>query len=141
MFHEVSLFGIAVLAFAALDTGIFAQQEHSVWSGVYTEQQATDGATVYTKACASCHGEELSGEGFAPPLIDEPFALRWQDGTVDDLFVVLKATMPQDRPASLSDAEYAALIAFLLQKNQAPAGPAALPSDRTVLKMLTFKRP
>jgi mono/diheme cytochrome c family protein len=118
-----------------------APAEVSVWKGVYTEEQAGRGATVYANSCAECHGENLAGEGFAPPLVAEPFIQRWQDGTLADLFTVLKGTMPQEKPGSLSDDDYAAIISFLLQKNHFPAGTAAVNPKMEHLKLVTFKKP
>jgi mono/diheme cytochrome c family protein len=118
-----------------------ASGDVSVWNGVYTEEQATRGATVYANSCASCHGDDLGGEGFAPPLVAEPFVQRWQDGTLADLFTVLKATMPQEKPGSLSDPEYAAIVSFLLQKNHFPAGATAIDPTVEHLKRVTFKKP
>jgi hypothetical protein len=60
---------------------------------------------------------------------------------VSDLFVVLKATMPQDQPGSLSDDQYAAVIAFLLNKNGVPQGQTMLKPDLDALKQLTFRKP
>jgi cytochrome c5 len=120
---------------------VTAPGQVSVWNGVYTVEQATRGATVYANSCAECHGESLSGEGFAPPLIDEPFIQRWQDGTLADLFTVLQATMPQGKPGSLSDDDYAAIVSFLLQKNHFPAGAAAVNPKIERLKLVTFHKP
>jgi hypothetical protein len=49
--------------------------------------------------------------------------------------------MPQDKPASLTDDEYAAIVAFLLQANRYPAGQQDLRADPAALKGVLFKRP
>lgn len=65
------------LAFAALFAicwpfGGWPAQERaesrSVWDGVYTEEQAKRGETVYGKECSSCHGDLLTGGESAPAL-------------------------------------------------------------------------
>ena len=112
----------------------------TVWDGVYTDLQATRGGAVYANECALCHLADLRGEGFAPALIEDAFRLRWQDGNLGDLVTIVKATMPQDRPASLSADDYAAVVAYLLKMNAYPAGPQALDTDAAALKTTTFKK-
>jgi mono/diheme cytochrome c family protein len=116
-------------------------QERSVWVGVYTDRQAEVGERLYATGCAVCHADDLSGGGFAPALVDEPFIQHWKDGPLADLFVVLKGTMPQDKPGSLSDEDYAAITAFLLKKNHFPSGSTALRPDADDLKKVVFRKP
>ena len=94
----------------------------TVWDGVYSEAQAARGKTVYDVQCAFCHQSDLRGQGFAPGLVEDTFTTRWQDGNLGDLFTIVKVTMPQDKPTSLTDDEYAAIVAYLLQANRSPAG-------------------
>jgi mono/diheme cytochrome c family protein len=112
----------------------------TVWDGVYSEAQATRGKAVYEAQCAFCHQSDLRGQGFAPGVVEETFATRWQDGNLGDLFTIVKATMPQDKPASLTDDEYAAIVAYLLQANRYPTGQQELRADPAALKELVFKR-
>jgi S-disulfanyl-L-cysteine oxidoreductase SoxD len=112
----------------------------TVWDGVYAEAQAARGKAVYDAQCAYCHQPDLRGQGFAPGLVEEVFASRWRDGNLGDLFTIVKATMPQDNPASLTDEEYAAIVAYLLQANRYPAGDQELQPDPAALKDVVFKR-
>jgi quinoprotein glucose dehydrogenase len=116
-------------------------QEKSASSGIYSDAQAERGKAVYAEQCAFCHLEDLTGQGFAPPLVDDAFAQRWQDGNVGDLFTIVKVTMPQDKPQSLTDAQYAEIVAYMLKMNKFPAGAQDLPSDAAALKVVTFKKP
>jgi hypothetical protein len=43
-------------------------------------------------------------------LVEDAFTSRWQDGNLGDLFTIVKVTMPQDKPASLTDEQYAAIM-------------------------------
>jgi mono/diheme cytochrome c family protein len=113
----------------------------TVADGVYSEAQASRGKAAYEAQCAFCHQSDLRGQGFAPGLIEDAFASRWQDGNLGDLLTIVKATMPQDKPASLTDDEYAAIVAYLLQANRYPAGPQELHFDAAALKSVVFKRP
>jgi mono/diheme cytochrome c family protein len=112
----------------------------TVWDGVYSEAQAARGKAVYEAQCAFCHQADLRGQGFAPALVEEVFASRWQDGNLGDLFTIVKVTMPQDKPASLTDQENAAIVAYLLQANRYPAGQQELHPDPAALKEVVFKK-
>ena len=129
--------GMVVAALGA--TGLLAAA--SVWDGVYTEQQATRGKALYDQECASCHLETLQGDGLAPGLVGDAFTYRWQDGPVSDVFIVIKTTMPADRPSDLQDQEYADIIAYLLKKNKYPSGSTELSKNQADLKEIGFKKP
>jgi len=113
----------------------------TVWDGVFTQAQAERGKATYEQQCAFCHRSDLSGEGFAPALVEDSFLHRWQDGSLGDLFTIVKVTMPQDKPESLTPAQYADIVAFILQANKYPAGPQELAPDPAGLKAVMFKKP
>lgn len=116
-------------------------QGRTASDGVYSEAQAARGKAAYEAQCAFCHQSDLRGQGFAPGLIEDTFTSRWQDGNLGDLLTIVKATMPQDKPTSLTDDEYAAIVAYLLQANRYPAGQQDLRPDPAALKAVVFKRP
>ena len=116
-------------------------QGRTAWDGVYSEAQAGRGKAAYEAQCAFCHQSDLRGQGFAPGLIEDTFTSRWQDSNLGDLLTIVKATMPQDKPTSLTDDEYAAIVAYLLQANRYPAGQQDLRADPADLKAVGFKRP
>lgn len=88
------------------------------------------GKEVYTKACASCHGDAGEGNPKNPPLVGEKalpekatFAkakLRKKVAfkTAQDVFAFVKAKMPIDKPGTLSDDEYLAVEAWVLNENK-----------------------
>ncbi len=123
-----------------LTTAVGAPDAEVASAGFFTEEQATRGGAVYGERCASCHGEDLMGTGFAPPL-DETFMGYWVDRNVGELFVRVKETMPADSPASLSDDVYADLVAFLLRANGHPVGQQPLSSDPVELEQFVIPRP
>jgi cytochrome c len=127
-------------AIAAHDVPAAQSGKRTVWDGVYTEAQATRGKAGYEEQCSFCHLADLSGEGFAPALIEDTFRGRWQDGNLADLFIIVKQTMPQDKPASLTDQEYAEIVAYLLKSNKYPAGEQPLEPNPAALKEVGFKR-
>jgi mono/diheme cytochrome c family protein len=132
---------LVVAAYAAAAVTVVRTQEHkSAWDAAFTMEQANSGQALYAKTCAHCHGPDLTGEGFAPPLIGEAFSLRWADASAHDLFTVIQQSMPQEAPGSLSTTETVDLIAFLLQKNGASAGQQPLPADVSGLRALALKK-
>jgi len=131
---------LGALVIGATAAPIAQGTARTVWDGVYSEAQAARGKAVYDTQCAFCHQLDLRGQGFAPGLIEDVFANRWQDGNLGDLFTIVKVTMPQDTPASLTDQEYAAIVAYLLQANRYPAGQQELHPDPAALKGVVFKK-
>ena len=115
-----------------------AQESLTVWDGVYTEEQAVRGEQVYQDECTFCHLDDLQGDSFATPLIDDAFTVRWNGSNLGDLMIVIQVTMPADRPATLSNEAVADVIAFLLQMNDYPAGNDELQSDPDGLKSVIF---
>jgi S-disulfanyl-L-cysteine oxidoreductase SoxD len=115
------------------------QQQASVWDGVYTQEQASRGKTLYSKQCASCHGAMLDGSGQAPPLSGSDFKGNWNGQTADDLLEKMQSSMPADQPGKLSRQENADILAFLLGFNKFPAGQKELPSDAPTLQKIRFE--
>lgn len=111
-----------------------AQEPRTVWDGVYTDAQATRGEQVYQDECTFCHLDDLMGDAFATPLIDDAFTFRWDGSSVGDLMTVIQVTMPADRPQTLSDEAVADVIAFLLKMNEYPAGDEELAADQAALE-------
>ncbi|MEQ1869253.1 MAG: cytochrome c [Vicinamibacterales bacterium] len=111
----------------------------STFSGVYTEEQAKRGQSVYVGECAFCHAQDLSGNE-SPALVGEGFSSAWDGQTVGDLFDRVKTTMPQDSPGRLGLQEYTDLVAFLLSANGFPAGSKELGRDMAVLKLIRWDK-
>jgi hypothetical protein len=57
-----------------------------------------------------------------PSIAGFRFENNWVDLTVADLFNYLQSTMPKEKPGSLTDSEYADVLAYLLLRNEYPAG-------------------
>jgi alcohol dehydrogenase (cytochrome c) len=88
---------------------------------VYSAAQAATGRTVYQASCASCHLPDLGGRNEAPQLAGNNFLNTWRSRSTRDLFEFIQATMPPTG-ASLSEDQYLAVTAFILQANGAAAG-------------------
>ena len=68
--------------------------QRSVWSGVYTEVQADQGAVLFKTHCVSCHGESLGGGEQVPALRGVSFGATWEGVPISDLFERMRKTMP-----------------------------------------------
>ena len=111
----------------------------TIWSGVYTSPQSERGEKAYNRSCGTCHREDLSGsDDGAPALRGSVFFERWKDRPLSEMYFVIAETMPQDAPKSLSPAEYADVISFILRRNDAPAGDTELPTDLQKLKRIVI---
>lgn len=113
-----------------------AQAGASVWGGVYTPAQAARGQALYSAQCASCHGESLVGADVVPPLSGGTFLGNWDGQTVAALAARIRTTMPLDKPGTLGLAATADVTAFLLSKNDFPAGSVELPADGASQRLL-----
>ena len=103
-----------------------AQAPTTTWDGVYTVAQAKRGDALYRTHCASCHGEALGGAEAAPALVGDVFNAAWEGAPLADLLERARATMPQNKPGSLSRQQNADILAFMLQVGKFPAGTAEL---------------
>jgi quinoprotein glucose dehydrogenase len=134
---------ISTLAFlvigGSLTRAVQDQEKRSVWSGVYSPEQAKRGEGTYAQSCAACHGAMLDGGEMAPPLVGGPFNSNWNGMTLGDLMERARTTMPQNNPGSLSRQQYADVLALMLATGKFPAGQAELPRDTELLKLITFE--
>jgi len=137
--RERQALGILTFTFAIACVAIAAQEMTSVWTGVYTEEQATRGEMVYRTYCIACHGPELEGADMTPPLSGGAFMANWNDLTAGDLFERIRLTMPLDRPGVLMRQQNADVIAFVLKKNGWPAGSTELSRELAPLKTIRIE--
>jgi mono/diheme cytochrome c family protein len=113
--------------------------QQSVWSGVYTDAQADQGASVYKTHCLSCHGDTLGGAEQVPALRGVTFGATWEGVPLSDLFERMRKTMPPGKSAVVTRQEYASVLAYLLKMNGMPAGVAALQGDPALLAPLVYR--
>jgi mono/diheme cytochrome c family protein len=117
-----------------------AQSEKTTKDGIFSEEQAKRGHTIYVNRCASCHSDDLSG-GTGAPLAGDAFFESWSGQTADALRLRIKEGMPADNPGTLSDQETVDVIAYLLKFNKLPEGPQPLPADSGTLVGITIVKP
>ena len=100
-----------------------------IQAAALAEQYGT-GKEVFAKVCASCHGDNGEGNPKNPAVVGDKalpekatFAkakLRKKVAfkTAKDVFDFIKAKMPIDKPGTLSDDEYLAAEAWILNENK-----------------------
>ncbi|MXZ72210.1 MAG: cytochrome c [Acidobacteria bacterium] len=136
---------LATLAFVVLGfvvvsaAGRPAAQELTVWDGVYTEAQARRGEPVYDAECSECHGPGMEGIDMAPGLAGGDFVWNWDGLPLGDLFERIRISMPQADPTSVSRAEKADILAYMLEMSGFPAGDAELSARARELNRVTFR--
>jgi mono/diheme cytochrome c family protein len=135
--------GIAVaLAASTAESG--RAQGRTLRDGVYSAEQARRGEARYASACAACHLADLAGtlagDTGAPPLRGVPFLTFIESWNARRLFEYVKSTMPADDPASLPEAAYLDVLAYLFQANGFPAGPVDLDIEQLSAISLTGNR-
>jgi mono/diheme cytochrome c family protein len=111
----------------------FGQTSRTVRDGVYSDEQAQRGRTVYETKCASCH----DGSSMGPQLKDNTYLADWENKSVRTFYSRILSTMPESDPGSLKENEVLDVIAYLLQAHGFPAGARALESA-SELDTVTF---
>jgi S-disulfanyl-L-cysteine oxidoreductase SoxD len=128
-----SILAALVLVAAAV---LAAQEMRTVWNGVYTDAQAKRGEAIYMEMCGNCHGAELEGMDMSPPLAGATFSSNWNELTMGDLADRIRISMPADRPGTMTRAQVADVMAFLLKANRFPTGQTELPQEVPILKQI-----
>ena len=104
----------------------------TVWDGVFSQEQAAEGAAQYELSCLACHSADLRGSSTSPSLVGGGFLFFWQDKPLSELFTTIQTRMPTDAPNSLPIRTYLNILSYILEANKFPAGgsdlldPAAL---------------
>lgn len=110
-------------------------ETRTIWDGVYTQEQADLGESVFRAPCGLCHGRRLNGAPDdqdmvpAPPLARAKFLRAWDGRSLGSLFSYAYNTMPQSNPGFLPEEEYLGIVAHMLATSGAPAGDTPLPLD------------
>ncbi|MEO8301672.1 MAG: PQQ-binding-like beta-propeller repeat protein, partial [Rhizomicrobium sp.] len=95
-------------------------------TGPFTQAQVTAGHQAFEGNCAPCHLGDLTGTNDAPALAGTPFMGAWGKRTTAQLYSKIATTMPLGAGGSLSEKQYTDIVAYILSRNGARAGSAAL---------------
>ena len=120
----------ALLGAAACAAVLSAAGQQPGAGGSFTAAQAAAGRAAFQANCAFCHGADLSGGPYAPPLAGAAFTDGWARRTTRDLIEAIR-TMPPGDPGVLGDEAHAGIAAFILQANGVAVGPTPLAATAT----------
>lgn len=130
----------AALTVAAVAAPAAQDRPRSVNDGVYTAAQAERGQVLYDDQCAVCHGPIRA---FVPEMAallgDHTFRANWRGRPLGELFGLIRETMPQDAPGTLSPQQSAEIVAYILSGNRKPAGETPLADDPDQLDGILFE--
>ena len=116
--------GLALLSL--LPGSIVSADPRSVNDGVYTEDQADVGETLYKEHCLLCHDKKY----FRPVL------KRWEGQPLSIMFTVMSTSMPESNPGYLSQKEYVDILAYILSLSRYAAGDTELDQAEGALNEL-----
>ncbi len=122
----------AVVGALALASAFATAETRTTGDGVYTEAQAQQGLEVHETYCAKCHHYSY---------YQAAFLLSWQNQPVSALYDLIELKMPEDRPGALKPREYAALLAYVFELNDLPAGTEKLSHDHDEMAQILIKSP
>lgn len=78
------------------------------------------GASAYlSSGCSACHGADLRGGSFGPPVVGEDFHKKWHNKT-QALFEYVRSQMPPAAPGSLPVDTYRQIVSYLAATNGLP---------------------
>ena len=135
---------ILILGGVFMVSGLYASigaQAKSINDGIYSDAQAKRGDVLYKEQCATCHGDNLEGSGPMPALAGKDFLASWQGKTVGDLFEKTHTTMPATAPGSLTPAQAADIVAYMLASSKYKVGTTELESKVEALQQIKIEAP
>jgi len=110
-----------------------AAQSKTVWDGIYTQAQAERGAASFSASCTRCHSAQANAGEEGRNLAGKAFWDSFRESTVDHLLDYVSKNMPNGTAAgSLSANTYVDLVAFILSRNELPAGANELTKESAV---------
>src|SRR5438552_6370306 len=83
---------------------------------------AAPGNDAYAHNCQQCHGANLEGGEFGPPLKGEKFEAYWKNQPTQALSNFIATRMPPSSPGSLGAETYAQIESYIRQGRTAIAG-------------------
>lgn len=99
----------------------------------FTTAQVDAGRQQFGAVCGECH---TTGE-----FRGTDFQFTWRRRTAWDFFRTVRSTMPENAPGSLSDDEYLAVVAYVLQLNGFEPGNSDLTATEAALDQFVLDSP
>jgi cytochrome c5 len=96
-------------------------------------KQVDLGEQWFRSVCLECH---------AVGSVSNPdFRLKWGGRSAFDLYELIRSTMPEHEPGSLTQGTYTAIVAYLMKLNGMPVGTSAIASDSSALASIKLSFP
>jgi alcohol dehydrogenase (cytochrome c) len=121
-----------LLAVSAAIVALLGTSAIALEGGPFVQEQARSGRALYVADCAACHGPDLKGAGEAPPLAGTTFMAAWGNRSTEELYNLVKASMPYGNGNSLDVDTYRKIVAYVLAANGAKPGNIAMVGNETV---------
>lgn len=137
LFRSVLYPAVACVLSAAVASQAGAQVDSTVKTDstaktTVSQEQAVRGLSVYTKTCVECHTKS--------DITGADFKIKWNGRPVYELFDVIRTTMPDDKPGTMTQDEYIDVVAYLVRINGAASGGSPfVASDTATLKRLKME--
>ncbi len=128
---RIILFAVVILMLSPL---VAHAQEGDTPSAV-SALQVHQGQAAYIENCSACHGRNLEGFDVAPALTGARFDEMWRGKAARALAdaILLMPIEPGGEPGSLSEEDYAGILAFILKSNGIPQDGKLEPMDLEAL--------
>jgi mono/diheme cytochrome c family protein len=127
--------GAAFSALLCAGLALCGEADAASGKGWYTQDQASQGHQLFNNYCAQCHRPDLTGAA-GPALVGDAFLKRWGNKPMSDLFGFEHSNMPANNPGSVPTDRLWAITAYILQKNDFPAGSSALSQSSAATRIL-----
>jgi quinoprotein glucose dehydrogenase len=125
--------GLATI-FLCLFVAIPSYAQNKTWDGIFTTRQAARGKAEFDQTCSRCHNLALIGSERGPAIKGAAFLSHWDKGTIADLFIKIRDTMPEGGPGTLSEDIKIDILSYILQQNDFPPGATELKKDISTLE-------
>lgn len=122
---------LALAAAFALAAGSGAAQPSDV---PLAAEQIERGQATFRQHCTECHGRSLEGTPQFPALVGDAFEADWAGRTLGEFYTYVHELMPLGAGGSLTDEEYADVVAYVLSQNTVSTSDEAFdPADEEAL--------
>ena len=132
---------LALSALPLLALVLSAQETRTVWDGVYTEEQAKRGESIYLDHCLRCHGPKLLGGNEVGALTGPVFNGNWDGVPLSQMLDRVRVTMPLDKPSTMSRQQITDVLTYIFSFNKIPPGKTELPRQAEMLNLIHYKAP
>jgi mono/diheme cytochrome c family protein len=127
---------LSVLVLTSVASSLYAQENKpkKIWDGIYSSVQARRGKAEFDQTCSRCHNLALIGSERGPAIKGSAFLSHWDKGSLADIFIKIRDTMPEGGPGTLSEDIKIDILSYILQQNGFPEGVDTLKKDISTLE-------